>query len=414
MSEPHVVVVGASLAGIRTVESLRAGGFTGRITVLGAESHRPYDRPPLSKQFLAGAWDGERIALRREDDYREALACDLRLGVRADGLDLAARVLRTSTGDVGFDGLVIATGARPRHLPGTDGLPNVHVLRTIDDSQRLRAALVPGARLVVVGAGFIGAEVAATAHGRGCDVTVVEALPVPYERQLGTQMAEVCAALHARHGVPLRTGLGVEAIEPGGVRVAGGEVLSADAVVVGIGVVPNVEWLEGSGVLLGDGVRCDDRCRVLTADGVPVPAVVAAGDLARWPNPLFPGLTDPAEPESMRVEHWTNAAEMGDHAARTLLADLAGADDPGPFAPVPYFWSDQYDVKIQFLGRATAHDEVRIVDGPDEQGRLLALYRRGDRLVGALGISKMRLLIGYRKLLAERASWADALAHAGL
>jgi NADPH-dependent 2,4-dienoyl-CoA reductase/sulfur reductase-like enzyme len=276
----------------------------------------------------------------------------------------------------------------------------VFTLRTLDDALALRDRLTPGARIVVIGAGFIGSEVASTANAKGCVVTVVEALPVPLERQLGGEMGGACSLLHERHGVALRTGIGVASIESDRVVLANGEVFAADTIVVGIGVTPNVEWLAGSGVAVGDGVLCDETCRVLDLSGAPINGVVACGDVARWPNTLFD--------EQMRIEHWTNAVEMADHAARCLLGET------DPFRPVPYFWSDQYGTKIQFLGRSTGFDEVRVVDGDPREGVGVALYRRGERLIGALGLSRIKAVMGYRSLLANGAPWADALAHAGV
>ena len=405
--DDRVVIVGASLAGMRSAETLRDRGFAGTITLIGTETEHPYDRPPLSKQLLSGAWEPNRIELRPAEDIVGKFDLDLRLGVTATALDLGSRVVATTAGDVAFDRLVIAAGTRVRRLPGTEGMPHVHVVRTLADSLRLRAQLSEGRRVVVIGAGFIGAEVAATAKGRGCDVTILEALATPLARQLGDVMGRACGDLHARNGVSLRTSVQIARIEADAVVLNDGERVPADVVVVGIGVSPNVEWLASSGVWVDDGVRCDDRCHALDAAGMPIDGVVAAGDIARWPNALFPALDDPAAPELMRVEHWTNAADMGAHAAGTIMGDDA------PFAPVPYFWSDQYKHKIQFLGRSTGFDEVRVVDGDPADASWLALYRRGERLIGALGVSKVRGLMGYHKLLEGRASWADALVHAG-
>ncbi len=412
-AERHVVIVGASLAGVRTAESLRDGGFADRITMIGDEVDAPYDRPPLSKQLLGGTWEPDRIALADVAALTDRRGVELRLGVRAVQLDLAERTIRTveegsRPAALAFTDLVIATGARVRTLPGTSHLAHVHVVRTLADSLRLRAQLIEGRRVVVIGAGFIGAEVAATASNRGCVVTILEALDVPLSRQLGDQMGAACAALHERNGVALRTGVRIDHIDDSAVVLATGERVGADVVVVGIGVQPNVEWLDGSGIALEDGVRCDDRLRVLGTNGGTIGNVVAVGDVARWPNALFGAAQDPSEPELMRIEHWTNAAESAAHAAGTLL----GVD--AAFAPVPYFWSDQYAHKIQFLGRTTAFDEVRVVDGSVDDGAWLALYRRSDRLIGALGVTRMRLLMGYRRLLADRATWTDALAHAGV
>lgn len=390
----HIVVVGASLAGVRCVEALRRHGASGAITLIGAETERPYDRPPLSKQFLAGSVDHERLWLQRSETALDDLGVSFRAGVRATGLGLESRTIATSDGDVTFDGLVIATGTSVRRLPHPPEAP-VFVLRTLADSLRLRSQLVSGAQVVVIGAGFIGAEVASTAHGLGCVVTVVEAAPVPLERQLGQQMGAACAALHERNGVTLRSGVGVTTIGSTGVELTDGTFLPADVIVVGIGVAPNTEWLVGSGVAIDNGVVCDETCRVTTDDGQILDHVVACGDVAKWPNALFD--------ETMRIEHWTNAVEMSGHAAASLL----GATDP--FSPVPYFWSDQYGVKIQFFGRSTDFDEVRVVQGDPAGGEGIALYRRGDRLIGVLGLNRMRAVVGLRSLLSARASFTEAL-----
>jgi 3-phenylpropionate/trans-cinnamate dioxygenase ferredoxin reductase component len=405
---PAVVVVGGSLAGLRAAEELRHRGFDGRLTVVGDEEHRPYDRPPLSKQVLAGSWDLDRIELTvGGEGGLDGLDVDWRLGTRATGLDPAGRRVTLAGGeDVPYDGLVIATGARPRALPGTGQLAGVHTLRTLDDCLAVRADLDAGARrVVVVGAGFIGSEVAATCRGRGCEVTVLEALPVPLGRALGDEMGSAMGDLHRDHGVAVRFGVGVAGIEGAGrverVRLADDTVVEADLVVVGIGVTPNTGWLEGSGLALDDGVVCDATTRA-------APGIVAAGDVARWPSHRFG--------ELMRVEHWDNAIAMGEHAARRLLEDLAGgAASPGePYDPVPWFWSDQYDRKIQLAGRSADADEVRVVDGSVDERRFVALYRRGDRLIGALAMNRPRLLVAFRGLVERRATWAEALAEAGL
>jgi NADPH-dependent 2,4-dienoyl-CoA reductase/sulfur reductase-like enzyme len=405
----RIVVVGASLAGVRTAEELRHQGFEGTITLVGDEIREPYDRPPLSKQVLAGAWPAERTALTvMHPDGLAGLDLDWRLGVRANHLDLTSRrVLLAGGGDVPFDGLVVATGAAPRELPGTETLAGVHTLRTLDDSLAMRAALDGGVRrVVVVGAGFIGAEVAATCRTAGCDVTILEALPVPLGRALGDEMGAVMGELHRDHGVDLRLGVGVAGFEGGDrvthVRLADDSLVDADLVVVGIGVTPNTGWLEGSGLALDDGLVCDATTRA-------APGVVAAGDVARWPSHRFG--------ELMRVEHWDNAIAMGEHAARRLLADLAGdpADDPAstaPYDPVPWFWSDQYDRKIQLAGRSAGADEVRIVDGSIDERRFVALYRRGDRLVGVLAMNRPRPVVTYRGLVERGAAWDEALAEA--
>lgn len=399
-----VVVVGASLAGLRAVETLRQDGYAGRIVLIGAEEHLPYDRPPLSKQLLAGTADVEQVMLRPSGDY-DALDLDLRLGTVATALDPASREVELAGGErIGYQALLIATGAAPRVLPGTPPLDGIHVLRTLDNCLALRddveRAVASGGRIVVVGAGFIGAEVAATCHGRGVGVTVLEALQVPMVNALGLEMASACAALHYDHGVDLRCGVAVSSFLGDG-RVKGvvlddGQRVDADVVVVGIGVTPATAWLDSSGLKLDNGVVCD------ATSATEAPGVFAAGDVARWHNPLFG--------RDMRVEHWTNAADQGMVAAKNILAGTGAAE---PYAPVPYFWSDQYETKIQCVGHPGPGDEVQIVDGSIEDRRFVALYGRAGRLVGALAFSRPRLLMNYRRMISERASWEEALAQQG-
>ncbi|MBC8484086.1 MAG: oxidoreductase, partial [Actinobacteria bacterium] len=298
-----------------------------------------------------------------------------------------------------FDGLVSATGTRCRPLPGTAGLAGVHTLRTRDDAAAIRGAMADGARrMMVVGAGFIGAEVASTAIGRGIEVTMVEALEAPFGRVLGIEMGAVMADVHHHHGVDLRTGVGVaEVLGDGhvtGVRLADGITLDVDLLVVGIGVIPNTDWLEGSGLALDDGVVCDETC-------LAAPGVVAAGDVARWYNERYG--------ESMRVEHWDNAVQQGVHAARRLLLSDGEAT---PFAPVPWFWSDQYDRKIQLAGRPHPDDEVRVVAGSTAEHRFAAFYGRDGRFTAALGMNRPRQVMQSKGLLEAGASWDEALAFA--
>ncbi|HZN14217.1 MAG TPA: FAD-dependent oxidoreductase [Acidimicrobiales bacterium] len=369
----RIVVVGAGLAGLRAAETLRRDGFTGDLILLGDESHPPYDRPPLSKQYLSGKWDMDKVWLRIEDGFD----ADLRLGVAAVALDVAARALTLADGGtLAYDGLVLATGASPRTLPGFE---DALLLRTLDDSRRLQASLTPGAKVTVIGAGFIGSEVASTAAELGCDVTIVEVLPRPLARVFPEPIGDALAAIHAEQGVTLRFGD----------SVTSAAALDADIVVVGIGVTPNTAWLEASGLTLDNGVVCDETCRALGGDD----RVVAAGDIARWPNALFDG-------ELMRVEHWTNAAEQAEVAAHSLL----GAREP--FAPVPYFWSDQYDVKIQFVGVAAPTDDFEVFEGSIADRKFVAGFGRDGRLVGALAFSMPRQLMRYRALIAERSAFS--------
>jgi NADPH-dependent 2,4-dienoyl-CoA reductase/sulfur reductase-like enzyme len=393
-----VAVVGASLAGLRAAESLRTAGFDGTITVIGDERHMPYDRPPLSKRLLAGEWEVDRIWLRKPDDIA-SLDVDWRLSTRAAGLDLAEHRITLDDGQhVRFEGAILATGSRPRTLPGQDELPDLVVLRSVDDSLALRDRIAGGGkRVVVIGAGFIGLEVAATARNLGNEVLVLESAPAPLIRGLGAAMGGAIAAVHADHGVEVRCGVSIEGLQPGAVLIDGGWHEPADVVVVGIGVSPATEWLADSGLEIRDGVVCGPDLNV----GVPM--VYAAGDIVRWFNPLFE--------EEMRVEHWTNAAEQGALAAANLLAEATGQRTT-PYAPVPFFWSDQYDRRIQFLGRASGDDDVQVVSGSVEARQFVALYGRAGRLRGVLGLNAPRQVMPFRPLLLERIAWDDALAHA--
>jgi NADPH-dependent 2,4-dienoyl-CoA reductase/sulfur reductase-like enzyme len=399
-----VLIVGASLAGLRAAETLRSEGFDGGVVVVGAEDHLPYDRPPLSKEVLAGVWAPAETELLRPD---EPLDVEWRLGQTAVSLDLDRREVVLDDGErLRFGGLVIATGARPRTLPGTPPLAGIYTLRTLDDCLALRDELDRGpGRVVVVGAGFIGSEVAATVRGRGIDVTLVEALPVPLAGALGERIGGVMAEVHLDHGVDVRLGIGVEGFDGGGpdgrverVRLSDGTTVVADVVVVGVGVRPNTEWLDGSGIEVADGVVCDETC-------LAGPGVVATGDVARWPNRRFG--------EVMRVEHWENAQAQGEHAARRLLAEVLGPTSPGAtteaYAPVPWFWSDQYDRKIQLAGRAGPGDDVEIVEGSLAERQFVALYGRNGRLVGTLGMNRARPVMLYRRQIMDGVSWEAAL-----
>lgn len=379
-----VTVVGASLAGLYAARELRAQGFTGRLVIVGEEPHRPYDRPPLSKEFLAGTADESLLALTDADDEGE-LSAEWLLGTRARGLDPRGRTVLLDDGrTVSTDGVVIATGASARTLPGTEGLRGVHTLRTLDDARRLRSALSGGPlRVVVVGGGFIGAETASTCAGLGHDVTVVEAAGLPLVPQLGADMAAVCARLHARAGTRLVTGAGVASLDGGAevtaVRLTDGRVLPADLVVVGIGAVPNTDWLAGSTLAVRDGVLCDDGC--VTA----LPQVVAVGDVARVGG--------------ARAEHWTSAIEQPAVAVRNLLA----GDTVQAVRTLPYFWSDQYGSRIQFAGRRHERDEVRIVEGSTEGDGFLALYEHAGRTTAVLGVDRPRPFTRARRELARAA-----------
>ncbi|MFG1641732.1 NAD(P)/FAD-dependent oxidoreductase [Amycolatopsis sp. NPDC049252] len=375
-----LVVVGASLAGLRAVESARRTGYRGRIVLIGAEDHLPYDRPPLSKAFLDAGGPAEVTPFHPETVLRDELDVELVLGAPAESLDTAAREVTAGGAAIRYDALVVATGATARRLPGA------RALRTAEDAVAVRAALDEGARTVVIGAGFIGSEVASAARKRGLPVTIVEAQAVPLVRAVGAEAGAALAGLHHTAGTDLR--LATEVVEVGdGVRLATGEVLPADLVVAGIGAVPATGWLEGSGLTLHErdrGVVCD----ATLAAGPP--GVYAAGDVAHVANPLFDG-------EPMRLEHWTNAAEQGAAAARHAL-DPASAR---ALQPVPYFWSDWYGHRIQFVG--TPHADEVLVQGDT------TLYRRADRIVGALTVDRPREIMKHRRRIAARAPWSEAL-----
>lgn len=396
-----VVIVGASLAGVRAAETLRMSGFSDRIVLVGNEPHMPYDRPPLSKKFLAGEWDADRVALRKPEMFEE-LKAEWLLGRTATSLDTSAHTVILDNSDtLSYDGLIVATGGLARRLPAQPDLAGIHVLRTLDDATNLRAEL--NGNVVVIGAGFIGLEAAATARATGCQVTVLEGFEAPLMRGLGAEMGQAIGEVHRRHGVEIRCNVRVDGFEGNarvtGVRLADGEVVPADVVIVGIGVAPATTWLESSGLTLRDGVVCDE---FLCAGP---DTVFAAGDVARWPNALFTHI----EPD-MRVEHWTTAAEEGQAAATNLLARLRG-EEPQPFVTVPFFWSDQFEARIQFLGRATATSQVDVVAGDPAEGKWCAIYSEGDRLTGVLGVSMPKLVMPARALLQKETSRAEALAH---
>lgn len=366
-----IVIVGASLAGLRTAQALRREGHDGALTIVGDEAHwPPYDRPPLSKQVLVGSLEPDRVRLRVPDD----LDLDVRTGRRAERLDVEGRTVTLDDGtELAYGAAVIATGAAPRRIPGTDALGGVHVVRTIDDSLALRADLDGATRVVVVGAGFIGCEVASSCRSMGLEVTLVDLLPLPLA-PFGPVAGEIVAEMHRANGVELRLGVGVAGFDgdDGGrvcaVRLADGTTVEADVVVVGIGVVPNTAWLEGSGLTLQNGVACDETCLALGSDGT----VAAVGDVARWPHPRY---------GSSRIEHWTNAGEQAAHVAKVLVH---GPESVGPFAPVPYFWSDQFGRKLQFVGTCGDGDEFQVVEGSVEEGRWVAAYGRDGATVAAL------------------------------
>jgi NADPH-dependent 2,4-dienoyl-CoA reductase/sulfur reductase-like enzyme len=394
MTIERVVIAGAGLAGLRTAEALRRRGYDGSVVLVGEEEGVPYDRPPLSKDVLAGTRTAQSTVLRSADELAE-LEVELRAGERVEQLDPHAQTVRVGGELLPFDRLVVATGARARPFPLGADLAGVHVLRTLDDAVEIRRRLAAAPRVVIVGAGFIGAEVASSARALGLDVTIVEAAPTPLVRAVGPGVGEVCAALHREHGTRLVLGAAVTAVEGTGqverVRLADGRTIACDLLVVGIGVLPALDWLAGSGLSVGDGLLCDEH---LNAGH---PAIYAAGDVARWPNALFG--------QSMRAEQWTNAAEQARYVARVLLDGPSGA---APFTGSNYFWSDQYGSRIQFVGVPDA-DEIQVVDA-GRGARYLAHYRRGATIVGVFGIDAPREVMRAKRLIEKQASWDEALA----
>lgn len=384
-----VVVVGGSMAGLRTAEQLRSNGWGGPITVLGEEPHPPYNRPPLSKQALTGKW-GDVDAWRRALAFRQKSSVsdvDWHFGTAARAVDLESGIVHTSAGvELAFQGLVIATGLHPRRLPLPDPRRGRHVVRTLDQARALAADLVPGRRAVVIGGGFIGCEVAATAASAGCSSTIVEPLQAPLAQTLGADIGHAVAAHHRARGVRVECGRAVVALHPAhddpdrvaSVELDDGRFLPSDLVIEAVGSMPNVEWLTGSGLDIDDGVHCDRWLRAIGQS-----TVVASGDVARVANPRFDAV-------SRRVEHWCTPTDTARQAGATLARILLDGD-PGPanFAPLPSFWSDQHDLRMQSFGVLAAADRHRVVDGylDDLTCGLTAHFHRGDQLVGVLLIN---------------------------
>lgn len=392
----RIVIAGASVAGLSAADALREAGFDGSIVVAGAERHRPYDRPPLSKQALhAGDSRGGVYPLRSESHY-ESQKFELLLGRAAVRLDTSRRTVLMEDGEaLPFDGLVIATGCRANLLFTQRGEP-LPVLRTLDDARWLAAAAQQHRQAILIGAGFIGLEVAASLRRRGLDVTVLEAASAPLVQGLGDELGSWLCAQHAEQGVRILAGVQVDAVHGATgdytVALADGRTLQAPIVLVGIGVRPNVEWLQGSGVDCQGGVVCDASGRT------GIPGIVAAGDVACTFHP--------PSGRAIRVEHWTHAVEQGRAAARVLLLG-----EPAPVA-APYFWTDQYERKLQAYGRRQPGDATRVVEGDVASGEFLALFGAGENFHGVVSSGRARSLRRYRKLLEQGASWSHALAAA--
>ncbi|MEV4471277.1 FAD/NAD(P)-binding oxidoreductase [Nonomuraea sp. NPDC049504] len=376
-----IAIAGASLAGLRAFQALRREGFDGTITLVGAEKHLPYNRPPLSKSMLKG---DDEVTLPGAEEVGDRWL----KGRHAVRLDASERRLILDDGsDVRYDGLVIATGARPRRLP--DAPEGVYTLRTVEDSLALRAELAaePG-DVVVIGGGFIGGEVASTARALGLNVTLVDASPYPMRNVLCSETARWLATHHRDNGVELVSETRVTGFDGNGrvtgVRLSDGRTLPADLVIAGMGVVPNTDWLDGSGLTVSDGVVCDER---LFASGAQ--DVVAAGDVARWPHSLYGGTL-------VRVEHWSNANDQGAAAALNLLA---GPENAKPFADLPAFATHVHGARVQTAGLPHLADESRIVTGDPGDGRFAVAFAKDGTLVGAVAVNAPKDLIRIKRAI---------------
>jgi NADPH-dependent 2,4-dienoyl-CoA reductase/sulfur reductase-like enzyme len=392
----HVVVVGAGLGGIRTIERLRSGGFGGRVTLIGAEPHPPYDRPPLSKQILNGSWEPERAVLRDPAALAE-LRVATHLGTRAVALRGTSVELADGTRVAG-DAVVLATGLVARTLPGQPA--GVMTLRTLDDALALRRALDSARSLIIVGAGFIGAEVACAARRRGLAVTVLETLPVPCERALGRRVGALAGRLFTEAGVDLRCGVRIAGlVDDRTVELADGSTLSADLVLVGVGAVPDLAWLDGAGLDIADGLACDTRGRAVGA-----PGIWGVGDMSAW--------WDPVAGAHRRSEHWTTTSDQ----AAKVACDLLGTELP--VGTLPYVWSDQFDLKIQSIGRTSTADGVAVLHGTGLTGGpvrgTVVGYFVGDALCGVVSFGAPARFVRYRALVAAGADRAAVYDHAGV
>jgi 3-phenylpropionate/trans-cinnamate dioxygenase ferredoxin reductase subunit len=391
MADQTFVIVGANLAGGRAAEALRKEGFDGRVVLIGAEPDPPYERPPLSKEYVRGEMAREKLFIHKPGFYEEQ-RIELRLGARATGLDVQARAVELEGGErIAFDKLLLATGGRPRRLDVAGaGLYGIYDLRTVADSERIAAELQPGRKLVVIGAGFIGAEVAASARKQGLEVTVLEMAPVPLGRALGDEMGRLYGEIHREHGVELLTGEALARFE-GTTRVervvgASGRAIDCDFAVAGVGIEPATELAAAAGLPVDNGIVVDEYAETS------VPGIFAAGDVANFYHPVLG--------ERLRVEHWANAQNQGVIAAKNML----GAREA--YVEIPWFWSDQYDLNLQYVGHATSWDEI-VLRGDAAGRKFTAFYLKDGRLRAALTVNRFKDIRPSRELI-RRGAEVDA------
>ncbi|RYE40406.1 MAG: NAD(P)/FAD-dependent oxidoreductase [Hyphomicrobiales bacterium] len=397
----RIVIVGGGAAGLAIAETVRSEGFRGDLTLVGDEQHLPYDRPPLSKQVLSGAWGADRVVLR-DSSHLDRLGLTLLRGTPAAGLDVDAReVVLADESRIGYDALAVTTGVSPRRLPGTEGLRGVHVLRSLDHALALRDDLTPSAQLVIVGAGVLGCEVAAVARGLGVGVTLVDPLPLPMSRIVGGEVSHLIAELHREHGVECCLGVGVRGLQETdgnvvGVELVDGRLLAADVVLVAIGSDPTIDWLRGSTVGIGGRPSDEGAGGVLCApDGRAADGIYAAGDVAAW--------WSQDTRSHRRVEHRLNAGEQGSIVAKSMLGD---STDPVP--AVPYFWSDQYALKIQCYGLPMPDDEFEVVEGSLATRKFIGIHVREGAVAAVVGVGLPRQLRDWRTKVGQPMRAASA------
>lgn len=385
-NDESYVIIGAGIAGGTAAETLRKQGFEGRVHLIGAEPYRPYDRPPLSKEFLSGAKEQEKLFFKPQDFYTEQ-SIELHLGTEATAIDPSLNTVTLANGEsIRYDKLLLSTGSRVKRLPiPGSNLKGVHYLRTIDDSRALAHSMNGASRVVIVGAGFIGSEVAAVCKTAGLEVTVLEIQPQPMAHILGEKMGAIYANLHTNRGINLRLREGISEIRGSSrteqVITDEGNAINCDFVVIGVGITPDTTLAESAGLHVDFGILTDQYCQTSHPD------IYAAGDVANW---FHPGLD-----RRLRVEHWDNALNQGAAAAKSML----GA--PEPYSPTLYFWSDQYDLNIQYLGHATEWDDIAVRGNPADE-KFTAFYLKDGSVHGALVVNNFRDIRPTRTLIGQR------------